>query len=83
MLISKMQSLNIWFFSGNFTFAVVEIFKVDPDVSMGTNKARLLAMEQVYLAKWAFSLPEELCYNFLPTAGSSLGYKHTPEARDQ
>jgi hypothetical protein len=28
---------------GNFTFAVVEIFKVDPDVSMETNKAGLLA----------------------------------------
>ena len=27
----------------NFTFAVVEIFKVDTDVSMETNKARLLA----------------------------------------
>jgi len=27
----------------NFTLVVVEIFKVDPDVSMGTNKARLLA----------------------------------------
>src|SRR3954468_9050540 len=50
----------------NFTFAVVEIFKVDPDVSMETNKVRtrLLDMEQKYL-KWVFSLPEELCYNFL------------------
>jgi hypothetical protein len=37
----------------NFTFAVVEIFKVDPKVSNGENKARLLAMEQVYL-KWGF-----------------------------
>ena len=27
----------------NFTFAVVEIFKVDPDVSVETNKTRLLA----------------------------------------
>jgi group I intron endonuclease len=44
---------------GNFTFAVVEIFKVDPDVSMETNKARLLAMEQKYL-KWVFKLPKEL-----------------------
>jgi len=36
--------------------------------------------KQKYL-KWVFSLPEELCYNFLPTAGSSLGYKHTEETR--
>jgi len=27
----------------NFTYVVVEIFKVDPDVSVDTNKARLLA----------------------------------------
>jgi len=27
------------------------------------------------------TLPKELCYNFLRTAGSSLGYKHTEDAR--
>jgi hypothetical protein len=64
----------------NFTFAVVEIFEVDPKVSMKTNKANLLAMEQKYL-KWVFSLRKELCYNFLPIAGSPLGYKHTEETR--
>jgi len=28
-----------------------------------------------------FSLPKNLRYNFLPTAGSTLGYKHTDDAR--
>jgi len=48
----------------NFTLVVVEIFQVDPDVSMGTNKASLLAMEQVYLKWGSLSLPKELFYNF-------------------
>ena len=39
----------------------------------------LLQLEQHYL-DILFSLPANLRYNFLPTAGSSLGYKHTEEA---
>ena len=39
----------------------------------------LLELEQHYL-DILFSLPTNLRYNFLPTAGSSLGYKHTEEA---
>jgi group I intron endonuclease len=66
----------------NFTFVVVEVFKRDPSVSMETNKARLLAMEQVYLT-WGSSLPKDLFYNFLHIAGSSLGYKHTEDTRAQ
>src|SRR3954466_2596577 len=52
----------------NFTFAVVEFC----DLKV------LLQREQHYL-DILFSLPTNLRYNFLPTAGSSLGYKHTPE----
>jgi group I intron endonuclease len=36
----------------------------------------LLPCEQYYL-DILFSLPKELRYKFLPTAGSCLGYKHT------
>jgi len=36
--------------------------------------------KQKYL-KWVFTLPKELCYNFLSIAGSSLGYKHTEKTR--
>jgi len=39
----------------------------------------LLQLEQHYL-DILFSLPANLRYNFLPTAGSSLGYKHTEDA---
>jgi len=65
---------------GNFTFAVVDIFQVDPDVSMETNKARLLALEQVYL-NWGFTLPKKLCYNINPIANSRLGATHSEETR--
>ena len=51
---------------------------MNPSVSLETNKANLLALEQKHL-DWLFSLPESLRYNFNPTAGSSLGYTHTPE----
>ena len=37
-------------------------------------------MEQKHL-DWLFSLPESLRYNFLSTAGSSLGYIHSEETR--
>ena len=39
----------------------------------------LLELEQHYL-DILFSLPKNLRYNFNPTAGSSLGYKHTEDA---
>src|SRR5207245_934076 len=53
-----------------FTFAVVEL----------CNSSVLLQREQYYL-DILFSLPANLRYNFNPTAGSSLGYKHTEDAR--
>ena len=62
----------------NFVFVVVEFYEVNPSVSLETNKANLLAMEQKHL-DWLFTLPESFRYNFLSTAGSSLGYTHTPE----
>src|SRR3954464_9875337 len=40
----------------------------------------LLKREQHFLGLLD-TLPKELCYNFLRTAGSSLGYKHTEDAR--
>jgi group I intron endonuclease len=54
----------------NFTFSVVEF--CDSQV--------LLQREQHYL-DILFSLPANLRYNFNPTAGSSLGYKHTDDTR--
>jgi group I intron endonuclease len=62
----------------NFVFVVVEFYEVNPSVSLETNKANLLALEQKHL-DWLFSLPESLRYNFLSTAGSSLGYTPTLE----
>ena len=62
----------------NFSFCVVEFYEVNPEVSQETNKANLLAMEQKHL-DWLFSLPESFRYNFLSTAGSSLGYIHSEE----
>jgi group I intron endonuclease len=66
----------------NFTFCVVELYSVDPEVALETNKAKLLVLEQKHL-DWLFSLPAELRYNFNPIAGSSLGYKHTDDTRAQ
>jgi group I intron endonuclease len=70
-----MQSLGL-----NFSFCVVEFYDlvdIGP-LSQETNKANLLALEQKHL-DWLFSLPESLRYNFNPTAGSILGYKHTED----
>ncbi|RUS23401.1 hypothetical protein BC937DRAFT_88868 [Endogone sp. FLAS-F59071] len=39
-------------------------------------KESLLEREPYWL-NWLFSLPEHLRYNFLPTAGSLLGFKHS------
>jgi group I intron endonuclease len=47
-------------------------------LTLAENKANLLALEQSYL-DWLFRLPAELRYNFLPVAGSSLGYTHSEE----
>jgi group I intron endonuclease len=64
----------------NFVFIIVEFFEPNPNVDMKENKSHLLAREQLYL-DWLFSRSSELRYNFLPTAGSSLGYKHTEKAK--
>jgi len=53
-----------------FTFKIVEF----------CNRDQLLVREQHWL-NWLFNLSEDLRYNFLPTAGSSLGYQHTEETR--
>ena len=53
---------------------------MNPSVSLETNKANLLALEQKHL-DWLFTLPESLRYNFNPTAGSILGYIHSEETR--
>jgi group I intron endonuclease len=64
----------------DFTFVVVELFKVDPKVSK-TYRARLLDLEQKYL-KWVFTLPANLCYNFARIAEAPFtGLTHTPETR--
>jgi group I intron endonuclease len=46
------------------------------------NLSDLLKREQHFL-DILFSLAKELRYNFNPTAGSSLGYKHTEESKAQ
>src|SRR3954452_16671669 len=72
--------LRTLFFFWVFSVIAVEVFKVDPKESLETYKANLLDLEQKHLV-WLFSLPAELRYNFNPIAGSSLGYKHTEDAR--
>jgi hypothetical protein len=47
-------------------------------ISFVTEKGLLIKEEQ---QKYMDMVPSNLRYNFCPTAGSSLGYKHTPEAR--
>jgi len=70
----------------NLTFVVVEVFKVDPEVSMKTNRASLLYLEQKYL-KWVFTLPANLCTTLilLELLRHLLltGLTHTPETRAQ
>jgi hypothetical protein len=53
-----------------FTFLVIEL----------CTKELLLEREQHWL-NWLFSLPANLRYNFLPTAGSCFGMKHTDETK--
>lgn len=53
-----------------FTFKVIE----------QCDKSLLFSREQHWL-NWLFDLPENLRYNFSPTADSPLGVKHTPETR--
>jgi len=45
-------------------------------ISFVADNSVLVATEQKYIDM----VPSNLRYNFCPTAGSSLGYKHTPEA---
>lgn len=60
----------------NFVFAVVENIPLSQNSE--ENRALLLSREQYYL-DWLFSLSAEYRYNFLSTAGTSLGYRHTEE----
>jgi group I intron endonuclease len=64
----------------NFVFLVVELVEISEELTQEENKAILLAREQLYL-NWLFALHASLRYNFLPTAGSPLGYKHTEESK--
>src|SRR4051812_16526236 len=64
----------------NFVFVVVEVLKVDPELSLESNKANLLAMEQKHL-DWLFSLPANLRYNFSLVAGAPIaGRTHSEES---
>jgi group I intron endonuclease len=66
----------------NFVMIVIEYVEINPEESLEVNKANLLAREQFYLDR-LFTLPEESRYNFLPTAGSSLGFTHTEETKQK
>jgi len=66
----------------NFVMIVIEYVEINPEESLEVNKANLLAREQFYLDQ-LFTLPEESRYNFLPTAGSSLGYLHSEETKQK
>jgi group I intron endonuclease len=59
---------------------VVEYVEIVAGCPPSSTKALLLSREQNYL-QWLFTQPEHLRYNFLPTAGSSLGYQHAEEAK--
>jgi len=64
----------------NFQVVLVEVFELDSTLSNEENRDNLLVREQHWL-DWLFSFPASLRYNFLPIASSSLGYKHTSEAK--
>jgi hypothetical protein len=64
----------------NFKFSIVEFVEPHPDLPIEENRDNLLAREQHWL-DWLFSLPSNLRYNFNPTAGTTLGYKHSEESR--
>ncbi|RUS29252.1 homing endonuclease, partial [Jimgerdemannia flammicorona] len=59
-----------------FMVALVKEYLMDPDLSDEENAANLLALEQFWL-NWLFDFPIKL----LPTAGSSLGLRHTDETK--
>jgi len=61
-------------------FCLVEEFEVAQDSATEENKLNLLALEQEYLDR-LFLLPEELRFNELRTAGSSLGFRHTEKSK--
>jgi hypothetical protein len=52
----------------NFSYFVIEFV---------ADNSQLIAVEQKYLDMF----PSNLRYNFCPTAGSSLGYKHTADSK--
>jgi hypothetical protein len=54
--------------------------ELDDDTPLEETKSALLEREQHYL-DWLFSLPSNIRYNFLPTAGSSLGSTSSAETR--
>ena len=63
-----------------FVVRLVEEYIFDPNLTDEENAARLLALEQRWL-NWLFALPRTYRYNFLPVAGSSLGYSHTESTK--
>lgn len=63
-----------------FKVVLVEEYLPDPSLSDKENAANLLTREQYWL-DWLFSLDKSLRYNFLPTAGSPFGYKHSEEVK--
>ncbi|RUP46983.1 hypothetical protein BC936DRAFT_146281 [Jimgerdemannia flammicorona] len=65
-----------------FMVRLVAEFIIDPALSDEENAAKLLALEQYWL-DLLFSLPAAFRYNFLPHAGSSLGYVHKEETKIQ
>lgn len=64
----------------SFIFIVVELYEFNPELPVETNRELLLEREQYYLDE-LFKSPTEFRYNFLPTAGSSLGFKHSEETK--
>jgi group I intron endonuclease len=63
-----------------FLFVLVEKLSISENQLMENNKLLLLAREQVYLDQ-LFLLPEDLRFNFLSKAGSSLGFRHSEDSK--
>src|SRR4051812_7474692 len=65
-----------------FVFLVIEYVRLIPDMITASPHVKflLLSCEQFYL-DWLLILPQNLRYNFLRSAYSSIGYKHSSEAK--
>ncbi|RUS24047.1 hypothetical protein BC938DRAFT_474211 [Jimgerdemannia flammicorona] len=65
----------------SFIIIIVEFIEITSGSTTSSIRSLLLSREQIYLDSLFSTLPKELLYNFLPVAGTSLGYVHTSDTK--